>query len=224
MNLRQSGFVHTGRKRLANPRGWSSYRANVARGPSAKRAPRALGLRLGPSPPAARLPSGPRPSWPCRSKFGHRSGPLRTHGVAKNWGQGRGGALTPGFARPAGPPGRSIRVLPCQKNLSGGSGGRALRLLGGKGKGLWWNLPERLQTSGPPSDVGVAQAGSSVAGPQCAADSPGHCGGFVPSPRKTRGHQGSGTHWEGRSIRCKSAVSEGTVPCHGPLGPSEQER
>lgn len=84
MNLGQSGFVHTGQKRLANLRGWSSYSANVARGPSAKLAPWALGLRLGPSPPAARLPSGARPSWPRRSKFGRRSGPLRTHGVAKN--------------------------------------------------------------------------------------------------------------------------------------------
>lgn len=116
MNLGQPEFVPTGRKQLANPRGWGFNRANSARGGSGRASRYSeecnLGCgifsALGPG-SGAEGPRAPHRFLLCRAQGCATT--ARTRGTGDTKG---GGALIMGCASPEGPLRRFLRVSPAR--------------------------------------------------------------------------------------------------------------
>lgn len=118
MNLGQPGFVPTGRKQLANPRGWGFNSANGARGRSGRASRYSTACVLGPGIFSARGPRsrGEGPSWPHSFLFCLAPGRARTTRT-RTGDKGGGGALILGCASPEGPLGRFLQVLARQMSF-----------------------------------------------------------------------------------------------------------
>lgn len=114
MNLGQPGFVPTGRKQLANPRGWGFNSSNSARGQSGRASRSRKACAPGPRDllcPAGRAPRGARPKVAALLSILSGSGPRWNHPHSENWGQQRGQSLTLGCAYPQEMLGGFLQVL-----------------------------------------------------------------------------------------------------------------
>lgn len=105
MNLGQPGFVPTGRKQLANPRGWGFNSSNSAPGRWGRASRSRKACVPGPRDllcPAGRAPRGARPKVAALLSILSGSGPRRNHPHSRNWGQqttDSGLRVPPGVAR-----------------------------------------------------------------------------------------------------------------------------